>query len=125
MCVSCYKDKLTKLLNQKTCCQTFVTDEGHACVFPLKNESDILLSLKLFAKDVRMFEDLVTDSAKTETSSEVKRFCINISTNLKTLEHGALWGNLAELHVGVIKLAVSKHMKQTNSHLRHWDYCIE
>ena len=52
----------------------------------LEKESDVLLALKLFAKDIDLSEDLVTDGAKAETSAEVNRFCINIGSTLKILE---------------------------------------
>ena len=44
----------------------------------MEKEYDVLLALKLFAKDVGVSEALVTEGAKAETSAEVKRFCINI-----------------------------------------------
>ena len=57
------------------------------CVFcPLENESDVLLSLKLFATDVGVLEALVTDGTKAETSAEVKRLFINLGATLKILQ---------------------------------------
>ena len=80
------KYKSMKSLRQNTFCQLFVTDKGHVFVCPLEKESDLLLALKLFAKDVGVPESLVTDGVKAKTSKEVKRFCINIGTTLKILE---------------------------------------
>ena len=107
-----------KSLRQNTCCQLFVTDKGYIYVCPLEKESDVLLALKLFAKEIGVPEALVTDGAKAETSAEVKRFCINIGTTLKILEQGTPWANLAELYIGILKSAVSKDMTESNSPIR-------
>ena len=61
----------------------------------MEKEADVLLALKLFAKDVGIPEALVTDGARAETSAEIKKFCINIGTTLKILEQGIPWANLA------------------------------
>ena len=62
----------------------------------MAKEGDVLLALKLFAKDVGALEDLVTDGDRTETSAEVRKFCINVGTTLKILEEGTTWDNLVE-----------------------------
>ena len=94
-------------------------------VCPLEKESDVLLALKLFDKDVGVPEALVTDGTKAETSTDVERFFINIGTTLKTLEQGTPWANLVELHVGLLKIAVSKDVTETNIPIRLWDYYVE
>ena len=91
----------------------------------MEKESDVLLTLKLFAKDVGLPEDLVTDGTKAETSAEVKIFCINIGTTLKILEQGTPWANLAELYIGILKSAVSKYITERNSTIRLWYYCVD
>ena len=119
------KSKSMKSLRQNTCFQLFVTDKSYVYVCPFEKESDVLLALKLFDKDVGVPETLVTDGAKAETSAEVKIFCINIGTTLNILEHCTPWANLAELHIGILKSAVSKDMTESNSPIRLWDYCVE
>ena len=64
------KSKLTKSLRQKTCCQLFVNNKGHVFMCPLREESNDILALKLFAKDVGVPKALVADGAKAETSAE-------------------------------------------------------
>ena len=44
---------------------------------------------------------------------------------LKNLEKATQWGNLAELYIGLLKEAVCKDMKESDSPLRFWDYCAE
>ena len=85
---------------------------------PMRKESEVLLALKLFAKELGVPETIVTDAAKAETSREVKAFCINIGTTLKTLEEGMPWANLVELYKGLIKSSVGKDMKGSNWPLR-------
>ena len=58
------KSKSTKSLRQNSCYQLFVTDKDYIFVCPLEKESDVLLALKLFAKDVGVPEALVTDGTK-------------------------------------------------------------
>ena len=66
--------------------QLFVTDKGSIYVCPMENESNVLLALKSFAKNIGLAESLVIDSTKSETSAEVRSFCMIIDTNLKILE---------------------------------------
>ena len=58
-------------------------------------------------------------------SSEVKKFCNDIGTTLRALEEGTPWSNKAELYIGLIKEAVRKDMRESNSPLCLWDYCVE
>ena len=74
------KAKLIKSISQNTFCQIFVTNNGYVCVCPLEKESDALLAMKIFSKEIGMPEALATDGSKAETSADVTRFCINIGT---------------------------------------------
>ena len=44
---------------------------------------------------------------------------------LKFLERRTQWANLAELYIGLLKKAVRKDMKASDSPLKFWDYCAE
>ena len=44
---------------------------------------------------------------------------------LKLLERRTKWANLAELFIGLLKEAVRKDMKDSDSPLKFWDYCAE
>ena len=44
---------------------------------------------------------------------------------LEYLERRTQWTNLAELHIGLLKEAVCKDMKESYSSLRFCDYCAE
>ena len=57
-------------------------------------------------------------------SSEVKKFCNDIGTTLRALEEGTPWSNIAELVIGLIKEAVRKDMRESNSPLCFWDYVM-
>jgi hypothetical protein len=41
------------------------------------------------------------------------------------LEEGTPWANMAELYIGLLKEAVRKDMKEQDSSMVLWDYCIE
>ena len=80
------KSKSMQSLSHNTCCQLFVTDKGYVFVWPLEKESDVLLCLKIFDKDIGVPEALFIDGAKAESSSEVNRFFINLGDALNMLE---------------------------------------
>ena len=44
---------------------------------------------------------------------------------LKFLERATQWANLAELYIGLLKEAVRKDMKDSDSPLKFWDYYAE
>jgi hypothetical protein len=60
-----------------------------------------------------------------QMSKEVKAFCDEIGSTLRALEEGTPWANKAELYIGLLKEAVRKDMKDQNSPMVFWDYCIE
>ena len=117
--------KGSKSLRQNTCCQLFVTDKGYVYVVPMKAEKQVIHAVKQFAKEIGAPDAIICDAAKAQTKDELKQFLNNIGTSLKTLEEGTPWANRAELYIGLIKEAVRKDMKESNSPLRLWDYCVE
>ena len=80
----------------------------------MKKESEVLLAMNLFVKDFVVPEEITTDASAAETSSDVRAFCIQIGTTLKTLEEGAPW----ELSVGLLKLSVGKDMESSDCVVR-------
>jgi hypothetical protein len=108
-----------------TCCQLFVTDKGFIYVVPMKRKGEVLQAMKQFAKEIGAPEAFVADMSGEQMSKEVKTFCTEIGTTLRALEEGTPWANKAELYIGLIKEAVRKDMKESNSPMVFWDYCLE
>ena len=54
-----------------TCCQLFVTDKGFIYVVPMKHKSEVLLTIKQFAKEVSAPDAIVSDMAKEQVSQDV------------------------------------------------------
>ena len=108
-----------------TCGQLFVTDKGFIYVVPMKKKSEVLLAIKQFAKEIGAPDSFVPDMSGEQMSSEVKKFCNDIGTTLRALEEGTPWSNKAELYIGLIKEAVRKDMRKSNSPLCLWDYCVK
>jgi len=108
-----------------TCCQLFVTDKGFVYVVPMRKESDVLLAVKQFAKEIGAPEALIVDAAKAQTSRALRQFCAEIGTTFRVLEENTPWANKAELYIGLVKEAVRKDMKESDSPLAFWDYCVE
>eukprot|EP00957_Ditylum_brightwellii_P155111 11807756-Ditylum_brightwellii.AAC.1 len=55
----------------------------------------------------------------------MRAFCAEIGTMLRVPDEGILWGNKAELYIGLIKEAVQKDMKESNCLLALQDYCVD
>ena len=53
--------------------------------------------------------------ASEQISQEVRKFCNSIGTTLRALEEGTPWSNKAELYIGLLKEAVQKDMRESNS----------
>jgi len=67
----------------------------------------------------------IVDGHRSQKSPTVKRFCDQIGTTLRVLETGTPWANRAELHIGLLKEAVRRDMRESNSLMSLWCYCIE
>ena len=100
-----------------TCCQLFVTDKGFIYVVPMKRKSEILSAIQQFAKEVGAPDSFVVDMSGEQMSSDMKKFCNDIGTTLRAPEEGTHWSNKAELDIGLIKAAVRKDMRESNSPL--------
>ena len=108
-----------------TCVQLFVTDKGFIHVIPMKSRSEVLQAVKQFAKEIGAPDALICDPSGEQSSHELRRFLNDIGTSLRHLEEHTPWANKAELYIGLIKEAVRKDMKESDSPLRLWDYCVE
>ena len=82
----------------------------------MKKKSEVLLAIKQFAKEIGAPDSFVADMSGEQMSCEVKKFCNDIDTTLRALEEGTPWSNIAELYIGLIKEAVRKDMRESNSH---------
>ena len=101
------------------------TDKGFVYVVPMRQKSDVPKALKQFAKEIGAPDAIVCDSGGEQMSNQVKQFCNDIGTSLRALEEGTPWANKAELYIGLLKEAVRKDMREADSPLCLWDYCVE
>ena len=114
-----------KSVRQYTCCQLFVSDKGFVAVYPMQSQNEFPTALHWFCKQVGVPVELIVDGHKAQTSSEVKTFCHQVGTTLRILETGTPWANRAELYIGLLKEAVRRDMRNSNSPMSLWCYCIE
>lgn len=119
------KKKGGKSSRGNTCCQLFVTDKGFVYVVPMKSKSEVILALKQFAKEIGAPDAIIADMSGEQMSGEVRKFCNDIGTTLRALEQGTPWSNKAELYIGLLKESVRKDMRESDSPLCFWDYCVE
>ena len=108
-----------------TCCQLFVTDKGYVHVIPMRARTEVLQAVKEFAKEIGAPDTIICDAAREQKSQGLRKFLNDIGTTLKVLEHDTPWANKAELYIGLIKEAVCKDMRDSNSPLAFWDYCLD
>ena len=120
-----FATKKARSLRGNTCCQVFVSDCDFLSLYPMQQESEYPLALKLFAKEVGAPDVLVCDCSKTQNQRQVKLLCTQMGTTLKTLEAESQWANRAELTIGILKEAVRKDLRETGSPIVLWDYCME
>jgi len=107
------------------CMQLFVSDTGYMYVYPMKSKSEIPNAVRAFAKEVGVPTSLILDPEGTHKSKELRKLTQELACPLLFLERATQWANLAELYIGLLKEAVQKDMKDTDSPLVFWDYCAE
>ena len=108
-----------------TMMQIFVSDKGFVRVYGMTSVTQIPQAMKLFAKEVGTPNCFVYDPHANQKSKEVRDFCHSIGITLRILEERTQHANRAELYIGLLKEAVRKDMRETNSPLRLWCYCAE
>ena len=108
-----------------TCCQLFATDKGFLFVVPMQRRGQVLEAMKMFAKEIGAPSAFVADMSKEQMSKDVKLLCNEIGSTLRALEEGTPWSNKAELYIGLLKEAVRKDLKESDSPMKLWDYCVE
>ena len=92
---------------------------------PIEWKSEVLAATKQFAKDVGAPDAIVCDMASEQLSSGVKQFCNAMGTLLRALEEGTPRSNIAKLYIKLMIKAVRKDMRDADSQLPFWDYCLE
>ena len=68
---------------------------------------------------------IIYNAARAQTSADMIKFCNKIGTTIRVLYKNNPWSNKAEIYIGIIKEAVRKDMKEANTPLALWDYCID
>lgn len=117
--------KAGKSLRGNTCCQLFVTDKGFVYVVPMRTRADVSSAVRAFVKAIGAPDAIICDPAREQKSKPLKEFLNKIGTSLRVIEEGTQWSNRAELYIGLIKAAVRRDMKDAQSPLCLWDYCVE
>ena len=94
-------------------------------IHPMRTQSEYLLSLKRFAKEVGVPKALVCDSHPSQKARDVKHFLTSVGTMLTVLEAETQHANRAKLLVGIFKEATRKDLSESNLPIVLWDYCME
>jgi hypothetical protein len=115
----------TKSTRQNTCAQLFVSDKGFVAIYPMRSQSEFNQALHWFCKEVGVPNTMVMDGHSAQVNLKTRRFCNEIGTIMRVLERGTPWSNRAELYIGLLKEAVRRDLRRSDSPMRLWDYCME
>jgi hypothetical protein len=107
------------------CVQVFVSDKGYVHVALMKTQSEYLMALRQFCKEVGVPVALVCDPHPTQTSNEVRKFMYEVGATLRCLERATQWANLAERFIGLLKNGVRADLRESNCPMVLWDFAIE
>ena len=116
------KSKSTRV---NTSFQVFVSDKVLVAVYPMQLHEQFRTAFHWFCKQVGVPDSFVVDGHCSQTSNEVKRFCDQVVTTLKVLDTGKSWENIAELYIVLLKEAVYKDLRASNSPMFLWCYAIQ
>ena len=82
--------------------QLFVSDTGYMFVYSMKLKTEIVNTVKAFAKQIGVPMSLILDPEGTQTSKELNKVMKHMCCSLKFLERRTQWANLAELYIGLL-----------------------
>ena len=68
---------------------------------------------------------MIVDPYPAQTNKEVRQFLNKVETTLRVLEESTQHSDRAELYIGLMKSAVGKDMRESNSPMRLWCYACE
>jgi hypothetical protein len=89
-----------------------------------RRKGEVLQAIEQFAKEIGAPDAFIDDKSGEQMSREVKKFCNDIGTTLRALEEGTPWSNKA-IYIGILKHSVKQDVKESNSPMVFWDYCLE
>ena len=76
----------------------FVTNKRFVYVILIRLQSDVLQTVKQFAKEVGALDAFIADMLGEQMFCEIWQFYSNIGMALRALEEGTPWSNKAELY---------------------------
>ncbi len=68
---------------------------------------------------------MIVDPHFSLKSTPVKQFLNKVGTTLRVLEESTQHADRAELYIGLLKRAISRDMKESNSPMKLWCYAAE
>ena len=83
----------------------------------MKAKTEIIDAVKAFAKKIGVPTALLLDSVGEQRLKELSKVSKEMCCPLNYLERATQRGNLVELYIGLLKEAVQKDMKDSNSPL--------
>ena len=104
--------KKAKSTCDNTCMQLFVSDKGFVFVVPMKSKAEFPDALKLFAKEIGVPTQLIMNPSGEQSSNHSKKLSHDMGMDVRYLEEGTQWANLAENYIGILKEVIHQDLLQ-------------
>ena len=101
-------------------CQGVARHKGYVDMCPMKYQNEFDTALQRFCKEIGAPVNITVDGFITQKKPSIKLFCDQVE-----LDHNIPWENISELHAGLLKEAVRKYMRDSDSPMVLWEYSIE
>ena len=87
-------------------------------------KSEVIQAVNQFSKEIGAPDAVISDAASEKTYKALRKYCYNIGTTLRYLEEDTPWAKNSKLFIGLINEVVRKDIKESESPLDFWDYCV-
>ena len=104
-----------KSLYGNKCCQVFVSKKGYISVYPMKSKDEFQEALHWSCKEVGVPVNMVCDGHSAQKNPGTKKFANQVGMTFCALEWATQWVNRAQMYIGLLKEAVRKEMRESNS----------
>ena len=88
----------------------------------MRSQGEFGTEIHWLCKEIGVPDNRIVDYHRAQKSIKVKISCDQLGKILKIMEKGTPWSNRAELHIGLLKEAISKDMHTSHSLMLIWEY---
>jgi len=108
-----------------TCAQLFVSDNGHAKIYPMSSKGQAFDKLDSYCSTIGIPKFMISDNAGEETGGEWDRVRKKYLFQQRTTEPHSPWQNRAEREIQELKRHFRRIKHRSRCPERFWDYGME